>query len=63
MIMLNLDVGLSPEETLVATKIRMLLDEAAITVTQAVKVELEGWAEMVGINLSADKMIALDRMG
>ena len=60
MIMLNLDVGLSPEETLVATKIRMLLDEAAVSVTQAVLDELEGWAEMVGINLSAEKMIALD---
>ena len=61
--MLNLDVALTPEETLVVTKIRLLLDEAAVSVTQAVKDELEGWAEMVGINLSADKMIALDRMG
>jgi len=48
---------------LIATKMRMLLDEAAITVTQAVKDELEGWAEMVGINLSAEKMIAIDKMG
>lgn len=61
--MLNLDVGLSPEETLVVTKMRMLLDEAAVSVTQAVKDELEGWADMVGINLSAEKMIAIDKMG
>jgi len=61
--MMNFDVALTPEETLVATKIRMLLDEAAVSVTQAVKDELEGWAEMVGINLSADKMIALDKAG
>jgi len=60
---MNFDVALTPEETLVATKIRMLLDEAAVSVTQAVKDELEGWAEMVGINLSADKMIALDKAG
>jgi len=61
--MINFDVALTPEETLVVTKIRLLLDEAAITVTQAVKDELEGWAEMVGINLSAEKMIAIDKMG
>jgi len=61
--MLNLDVALTPEETLVVTKIRLLLDEAAVSVTQAVKDELEGWAEMVGINLSAEKMIAIDKMG
>jgi len=61
--MINFDVALTPEETLIATKMRMLLDEAAITVTQAVKDELEGWAEMVGINLSAEKMIALDKLG
>jgi len=61
--MINFDVALTPEETLIATKMRMLLDEAAITVTQAVKDELEGWAEMVGINLSAEKMIAIDKMG
>ena len=60
---MNFDVALTPEETLVATKLRMLLDEAAVSVTQAVKDELEGWAEMVGINLSADKMIALDKAG
>ena len=60
---MNFDVALTSEETLVATKIRMLLDEAAVSVTQAVKDELEGWAEMVGINLSADKMIALDKAG
>ena len=61
--MINFDVALTPEETLIATKMRRLLDEAAITVTQAVKDELEGWAEMVGINLSAEKMIAIDKMG
>ena len=61
--MLNLDVALTPEETLVVTKIRLLLDEAAVSVTQAVKDELEGWADMVGINLSAEKMIAIDKMG
>jgi len=61
--MLNLDVALTPEETLVVTKIRLLLDEAAVSVTQAVKDDLEGWAEMVGINLSAEKMIAIDKMG
>jgi len=61
--MINFDVALTPEETLIATKMRMLLDEAAVSVTQAVKDELEGWAEMVGINLSAEKMIAIDKMG
>jgi len=57
------DYTLTPEEILVVTKIRMLLDEAAVNATQAIKAELESWAEMVGINLSADKMISLDKMG
>ena len=61
--MFQFDTTLTPEETLVATKIRMLLDEAAVSVTQAVLDEIEAWAEMVGINISAEKMIALDRMG
>ena len=61
--MLNFDVGLTPEETLVATKIRLLLDEAAVNVTQAVLDEIDAWAEMVGINISAERMIALDKLG
>lgn len=60
---LNFDVALTPEETLVVTKIRLLLDEAAVSVTQAVLDELEAWAEMVGINISAEKMLAIDKLG